>query len=166
MICCFTTETDGLVNAGYWSVSGHCMFLLDQKSPKAKVFVGFMKNEEKMEIGAFLADVASHLSDLHVKLQGRNNTSCDLVSTVCAFQRKLVVFSCDKKFTFPKLLEHTARRYHQLDHAELLDKLFSSELCPNSQSRPITSVPSNRTPRPPRSRPLQEAHCDPVTFWT
>ena len=62
-------------------------FLLDQKSAKAKQFVEFMQNEEK--IVAFLSDITSHLNDLNMKLQGKNNTVCNFMSAVRAFQKKL-----------------------------------------------------------------------------
>ncbi len=49
-----------------------------------------------MEAVAFVTDITSHLSDLNVKLQGRNDTMSDLMSPVCAFQRKLEVFTLDR----------------------------------------------------------------------
>ncbi|MBN3307672.1 F200A protein, partial [Amia calva] len=55
-------------------------FLLDQKSAKAKQFVEFMQNEEKMEIVAFLSEITSHLNDLNMKLQGKNNPSLQKVA--------------------------------------------------------------------------------------
>lgn len=51
------------------------MFLLDQKRPKAKPFVDFLQNNEKMEIAAFLSDITCHLNDLNLKLQGKNNSA-------------------------------------------------------------------------------------------
>ncbi|KAK1894589.1 SCAN domain containing protein 3, partial [Dissostichus eleginoides] len=38
------------------------------------------EDDEKMECVAFLVDVTSHLNELNLKLQGRGNTVCDLMS--------------------------------------------------------------------------------------
>ena len=43
------------------------MFLMNQKSPKAKQFLEFLRNKEKMEIAAFLSDITYHLNDLNLK---------------------------------------------------------------------------------------------------
>jgi len=51
---------------------------------KSKTICGIYA-EEKMEIVAFLSDITSHLSDLNMKLQGKNNTVCNITSAVCAF---------------------------------------------------------------------------------
>lgn len=48
--------------------------LQTKKKAKAKMFVDFLQNEEKMEAVAFLTDITSHRNDFNVKLQGRNNT--------------------------------------------------------------------------------------------
>lgn len=55
----------------------------------------FLQNSEKMEAVAFLTDITSHLNNLNLKLQGKNNTVCELMSSVRAFQRKLEVFKSD-----------------------------------------------------------------------
>jgi len=104
-------------------------FLLEQKSAKAKPFVDFIKNEEEMEIVAFLTDITSHLSDLNMKLQGKNSTVCGLMSAVCAFRRKLEVFKCDLQqdlLHFPRLLDQTAGKHHHHNYAEFLDKLIQN----------------------------------------
>ncbi|RXN15772.1 zinc finger protein 502-like isoform X2 [Labeo rohita] len=104
-------------------------FLLDQKSAKAKLFVDFMKNEEEMEVVAFLTDITSHLNDLNLKLQGKNSTVCDLMSAVRAFQRKLEVFKCDLQqnlLHFPRLLDQTAGKHHRHNYAEFLEKLITN----------------------------------------
>ncbi|KAG2467552.1 MOG1 factor, partial [Polypterus senegalus] len=104
-------------------------FLLNQKSAKAKPFVDFMKNDEKMEIIAFLTDITSHLNDLNMKLRGKNSTVCDLMLAVRAFQRKLEVFKCDLQqdlLHFPRLLDQTAGKHHHHNYAEFLDKLIKN----------------------------------------
>uniref|UniRef100_G3NBB9 SPIN-DOC-like zinc-finger domain-containing protein n=1 Tax=Gasterosteus aculeatus TaxID=69293 RepID=G3NBB9_GASAC len=42
---------------------------------------------------AFLTDITAHLNDLNPKLQGRDQTVCDLCAHINAFQRKLDLFS-------------------------------------------------------------------------
>ncbi|MBN3304818.1 SCND3 protein, partial [Amia calva] len=120
----------GKVLERFWTLRKELeTFLLDQKSAKAKQFVEFMQNEEKMEIVAFLSDITSHLNDLNMKLQGKNNTVCNLTSAVCAFQKKLELFKCDLQqdlLHFPKLLNQTAGTHHHHNHAEFLDKLIKN----------------------------------------
>ncbi|KAJ4920930.1 hypothetical protein JOQ06_016525 [Pogonophryne albipinna] len=88
----------------------------------------FMQNE-KMEAVAFLADITSHLNDLNLKLQGKNNTVCELMSAVRAFQRKLEVFKSDLQeglLYFPKLLEQTKGENRPQNHVAFLEKLIEN----------------------------------------
>ena len=85
---------------------------------KAKLFLDFL--DVKMETMGFLADIMLHLNDLNVKLQGKNHPVFNLISTVCAFQKKLELFAIDIRsqlFYFPKLLEqpkgNTDKKYVQ-----------------------------------------------------
>ena len=41
---------------------------------------------------SFLVDITSHINDLNLKLQGKENLICDLYRTINIFQRKLVLF--------------------------------------------------------------------------
>jgi len=41
---------------------------------------------------AFLTDITAHLNNLKIKLQGRDQTVCDLCAHISAFQRKLDLF--------------------------------------------------------------------------
>ncbi|RXN35893.1 general transcription factor II-I repeat domain-containing 2-like protein [Labeo rohita] len=120
----------GKVLERFWALRKELeTFLLDQKSAKAKPFVDFMKNEEEMEVVAFLTDITSHLNDLNLKLQGKNSTVCDLMSAVRAFQRKLEVFKCDLQqnlLHFPRLLDQTAGKHHRHNYAEFLEKLITN----------------------------------------
>ena len=117
----------GKVLERFWTLRKDLeIFLLDQKSAKVNQFVEFMQNEEKILIVAFLSDITSHLNDLDMKLQGKNNTVCNLTSAVCAFQKKLELFKCDlqqDQLHFAKLLNQTAGTHHHHNHAEFLDKL-------------------------------------------
>lgn len=53
------------------------------------------ENVKEMDIVAFLVDITSHLNELNLKLQGQDNSVCDLMTAVHAFQRKLGVFEGD-----------------------------------------------------------------------
>lgn len=63
---------------------------------------------------AFLADFTGHLSDLNLKLQGKNKTIIDLISSISAFKANALVLIRDlekKKFQrFPNVEYHT-RKY-------------------------------------------------------
>ena len=86
----------GKVLERFWAIRKELeVFLSQQKSTKAKQFLELLQNAEKMEAAAFLADITFHLNELNLKLQGKNNTVCELMSSVRAFQRKLENFKCD-----------------------------------------------------------------------
>jgi len=107
----------GKVLERFWAIRKELqVFLSEQKSAKAKQFMEFMQNEEKMDAVAFLADITSHLNDLNLKLQGKNNTVCELMSAVRAFQRKLEVFKSDLQVSLFNIFYHT----HFLDSNEHL----------------------------------------------
>ena len=48
-----------------------------------------------MEIVGFLTEIMSHLNDLNVKLQGKQHTIFDLITTVRSFKKKLKIFKFD-----------------------------------------------------------------------
>ncbi|KAK1901732.1 General transcription factor II-I repeat domain containing protein 2 [Dissostichus eleginoides] len=101
------------------------MFLSEQKNAKAKQYLDFLQDDEKMECVAFLVDVTSHLNELNLKLQGRGNTVCDLMSAVRSFQRKLEIFRSDiteAHLHFPTLLEQTNGNHHHT-HVAFLERL-------------------------------------------
>lgn len=86
----------GKVLERFWALRKELeTFLLNQTSPKAKPYVEFLQNDEKMEIAAFLSDITAHLNDLNLKLQGKNNTVCNLMTAIRAFQRKLEIYKSD-----------------------------------------------------------------------
>ena len=98
----------GKVLERFWTLRKELeTFLLNQKSPKAIPFVEFLQSNEKMEIDAFLSDITCHLNDLNLKLQGKNNTVCILMSAIRAVQRKLELSKIDIQeeglLHFPKL---------------------------------------------------------------
>ena len=120
----------GKVLERFWTLRKELeTFLLNQKSPKAKPFVEFLQNNEKIEIVAFLSDINCHLNDLNLKLQGKNNTVCILMSAICAFQRKLEIFKSDIQeeglLHLPKLNSQASGRQHH-NYVEFLDKLIEN----------------------------------------
>lgn len=48
-----------------------------------------------LDIVAFLVDITSHRNELNLKLQGKDNSICELMTAVRSFQRKLEVFKED-----------------------------------------------------------------------
>lgn len=80
-----------------------------------------------MEIAAFLSDITYYLNDLNLKLQGKNNTVCNLMSAIRAFQRKLEIFKSDIQeeglLHFPKLKSQASGTQHHI-YVEFLDKLI------------------------------------------
>ena len=70
-------------------------FLEELRSQKATEFSLFLKDEKRMDNVAFLVDITSHPYELNLKLQGKDNTICELMTAVLSFQRKLEVFKED-----------------------------------------------------------------------
>ncbi|KAA8591585.1 hypothetical protein FQN60_016959 [Etheostoma spectabile] len=70
-------------------------FLAKLNSQKATTFSHFVENDKKMNIVAFLVDITSHLYELNLKLQDKENSVCDLMTAVRSFQRKLALFKED-----------------------------------------------------------------------
>ncbi|XP_067298506.1 SCAN domain-containing protein 3-like [Pseudorasbora parva] len=86
----------GRVLERFWSIRGEIAACLAQlKSQKATTFSLFLEDDKKMDIVAFLVDITSHLNELDLKLQGKDNSVCDLMTAVRSFQRKLVLFRED-----------------------------------------------------------------------
>lgn len=103
------------------------MFLAQLKNPKTRWFSQFFEDKRKMNIMAFLVDITSHLNDLNLKLQGKNNSVCDLVAAVQSFQRKLDIFKEDLKEDcthFPSLKKISER--DASSHVEFIQKLIGN----------------------------------------
>lgn len=146
-----------------------------------------------MEAVAFVTDITSHLIDLNVKLQGRNGAMSDLMSAVCVFQGKLEVFTLDRlSKTFrtnqrkkiqnhaeflEKLIENFQNGFEDFSMGKqvllcikspfLVRNVteFSMEaqrICPWVNTAFLQTVLIELQ----ENLSLQEAHCDPVTFWT
>ena len=68
----------------------------------------FLGDDVKMETMGFLADTMLYLNDLNVKLQGKNHSVFNLISTARTFQKKLELFATNIRYQllhFSKLLE-------------------------------------------------------------
>lgn len=82
----------------------------------------FLENEKKMDNVAFLVDITLHLNELNLRLQGKDNSNCQLLTAVRSFQRKLEVFKetvhtsqqCRKRF----------REKNMSSFVDLIDKLI------------------------------------------
>ena len=94
----------GRVLECFWAIRlGIKTFLSEQKSDKA---TQYLEDEEKTKTVAFLTDITSLLNQLNVKLQGRDNTVCDMITAVRALQKKLAFqeWSLGKICPLPNLL--------------------------------------------------------------
>lgn len=128
----FLTEVDAefddllLHNNVRWLSKGK---VLDSFRALRKEFVEFLQNNENMESATFLKDITCHLNDLILKLQGKNNTVCNLMSAVRAFQRKLNIFKSDLQegglLHFPNLKGQASGPPHH-KYVEFLAKLIEN----------------------------------------
>ena len=86
----------GKVLERFWSIREELMVFLEvQNNVKADAFLAFLRDDTKMEIVGFLADMMSHLNELCLKLQGEKCNIFDLINAVHAFQKKLTIFKHD-----------------------------------------------------------------------
>ena len=118
----------GRVLERFWSIRKEITaFLAQLKSQKATSFSLFLEDVKKMDIVAFLVDITSHLNELNVKLQGKDNSVCDLMTAVRSFQRKLEVFKEDLQgdcVHFPSLQEQVQGERDVTSFADFVDKLI------------------------------------------
>lgn len=70
-------------------------FLAELRNQKATHFSLFLENEKQMDNVAFLVDTTSHLNELNLRLQGKDDSICELMTAVRFFRRKLEVFKED-----------------------------------------------------------------------
>ena len=68
------------------------MFLEDSVRGDTSAYCRKLKDTEFLCDMAFLTDITSHLNHLNAKLQGRDQTVCDLYAHMTAFQSKLDLF--------------------------------------------------------------------------
>ncbi|XP_056110235.1 SCAN domain-containing protein 3-like [Rhinichthys klamathensis goyatoka] len=116
----------GRVLERFWAIRKDLeMFLSQQKNVKARHYLDFLRDDDSMELVAFLVDITSHLNELNLKLQGQGNTVCDLMAAVRSFERRLEIFKSDitgPHIHFPTLLQQTNGNHHR-HHLSFLEKL-------------------------------------------
>ncbi|KAG1927280.1 SCAN domain-containing protein [Pimephales promelas] len=84
-------------------------------------------DDKKMDIVAFLVDITSHLNELNLKLQGKDNSVCELMTAVRSFQRKLVLFREDLQGDcahFPTVKEQVQGEREVSSFVDFVDKLI------------------------------------------
>ncbi len=118
----------GRVLERFWSIRREIAdFLAELKSEKATQFSLFLEDEKKMDNVAFLVDITSHLNELNVKLQGKNNSICELITAVRSFQRKLELFSEDLQGDcahFPAVQDQVQGQRDVSAFVDFVDKLI------------------------------------------
>lgn len=80
-----------------------------------------------MDNVAFLVDITSHLNELNMKLQGKNNSICKLITAVRSFHRKLEVFSKDLQgdcVHFPAVQDQVQGQRVGSSFVDFIDKLI------------------------------------------
>ncbi|KAK1903453.1 General transcription factor II-I repeat domain containing protein 2 [Dissostichus eleginoides] len=118
-------------------------------SQKATQFSLFLEDEKKMDNVAFLVDITSHLSELNLKLQGKDNSICELMTAVRSFQRKLEVFKEDLQGDcahFPAVQEQVQGQRNVSSFVDFVDKLivnFSKRFDSFSFGRQLTMFIQN-----------------------
>uniref|UniRef100_G3NPE4 DUF4371 domain-containing protein n=1 Tax=Gasterosteus aculeatus TaxID=69293 RepID=G3NPE4_GASAC len=86
----------GKVLAHFWSTRREvASFWAELRHQKATQFSLFLGNEKQMDNVAFLVDITAHLNELNLRLQGEDNSICELMTTVRSFQKKLELFKED-----------------------------------------------------------------------
>ncbi|KAA8589552.1 hypothetical protein FQN60_012917, partial [Etheostoma spectabile] len=103
--------------------------LAQLNSQKATTFSLFLENDKKMDIVAFLVDIPSHLNELNLKLQGKDNSVCDLMTAVCSFQMKLALFREDLQGDcahFPTVKKQPIVNFSNFDSFSLGQKLIQN----------------------------------------
>lgn len=96
-----------------WMSRGKCLerffeitvFLEDSVRGDVSTYCKKLKDTAFLWDLAFLTDISSHLNNLITKLQGRDQTICDLYAHMGAFQRKLDLFR-EGLSSHPLLLTH------------------------------------------------------------
>lgn len=69
-----------------------CLLKAVQESESNTVFTFPARRTQDRYGCFFLVDIRSHLNELNLKLQDKNNSAVDLMTVVHAFQRKLDIF--------------------------------------------------------------------------
>lgn len=114
----------------FWSIRSEvAAFLEELESQKATNFSLFLNDGKNMDIVAFLVDITSHLNELNLKLQGKDNSICELMTAVRSFQRKLEVFEEDLQGDyahFPTVKEQVQGQRDVSSFVDFVDKLIEN----------------------------------------
>lgn len=97
------------------------------RAKKSTQFSLFLENEKQMDHVAFLHDITSHLSELNLRLQGKDNSICELMTAVRSFQRKLEMFKEDLQGEcahFPAVQEQVQGQRDASSFVDFIDKLI------------------------------------------
>ena len=140
----------GRVLERFWSIRREvAAFLAELRSQKATQFSLFLENEKQMDNVAFLVDITSHLKELNLRLQGKDNSICELMTAVRSFQRKLEVFKEDLQGDcahFPAVQEQVQGQRDVSAFVGFIDKLivnFSNRFDSFSFGQPLTMFIQN-----------------------
>ena len=110
----------GRVLERFWAIEKQIKaFLSEQKSDKTTRFSEFLEDEEKMETVPFLTDNPSHLNQLNVKPQGRDNTT----AAVQAFQNTFRLFKNDLRGELVHLPDLLVQTQGNKDDKEINTKI-------------------------------------------
>nr|XP_054593491.1 SCAN domain-containing protein 3-like [Nothobranchius furzeri] len=122
--------SQGRVLARFWAIRREvASFLAELKHHKATQFSTFLENEKQMDNVAFLVDITSHLNELNLRLQGKDNSICELMTAVRAFQRKLEMFKEDLQedcVHFPAVQEQVQGQRDVSSFVVFIDKLIAN----------------------------------------
>uniref|UniRef100_A0A3Q3BZE1 Uncharacterized protein n=1 Tax=Haplochromis burtoni TaxID=8153 RepID=A0A3Q3BZE1_HAPBU len=114
----------------FWSIRSEvAAFLEELESQKATNFSLFLNDGKNMDIVTFLVDITSHLNELNLKLQGKDNSICQLMTAVRCFQRKLEVFKEDLQghyAHFPTVKEQVQGQRDVSSFVDFVDKLIEN----------------------------------------
>ena len=72
----------------FWNLWQEIKFFMKSKHQNA----AFVSNENWLNDLTFLTDITQHLSDLNLRLQGKNQLVNKLFEYICAFEKKLELF--------------------------------------------------------------------------
>uniref|UniRef100_A0A8C1LXS3 DUF4371 domain-containing protein n=1 Tax=Cyprinus carpio TaxID=7962 RepID=A0A8C1LXS3_CYPCA len=117
----------GRVLARFWSIRRELASFLAEQSQKATQFSLRLENEKQMDNVAFLVDITSHLNELNLRLQSKDNSICELKTAVRSFQRKPEVFKEDLQGDcahFPAVQEQVQGQRDVSSFVDFIDKLI------------------------------------------
>lgn len=118
----------GKVLARFWSIRREvASFLAELRHQKATQFSLFLGNEKQMDNVAFLVDITAHLNELNLRLQGEDNSICELMTAVRSFQKKLELFKEDLQGDcahFPAVQEQVQGQRDVSSFVDFIDKLI------------------------------------------